>query len=124
MAQHVLELARARPRADRHQRGAEHGHREADQQPLRPVVHEHGHHVAALHAGAQQPPGQLAHLRARFRIGQPPGPLAVHDQLVRGLAPGHLVEQVGQGPGGGPGGASGHDGREPTSRSGRAPAAA
>src|SRR5262249_57996040 len=45
--QHVLQLARARPRADGHERGAEPCHREIDDEPLRAVRHEERDLVAA-----------------------------------------------------------------------------
>ena len=38
VAQQVVELPRARPRADGHQRGAQHGHREVGEEPLEAIA--------------------------------------------------------------------------------------
>ena len=91
----VRELARPRPRADRYQGGAEHRHREVDEQPLRTVAHQEGNLVAALHAEPPQPLRELAGAAARLAVAQALG--AGHDELAGRVAGGDLVEQVGQG---------------------------
>jgi hypothetical protein len=90
VGQHVLELARTRPGADRHQRGAQHGHREVDQQPLRPVGHHQSDPITRDDAEPTQPPGQLSRPAARLGVAEPLS--APHDQLVIRLARGQLVQ--------------------------------
>ena len=95
VAEHVPELAGARPRTDRHQGGAEHRDGEVDHEPLRPVAHQESNLVAAPDAEPQkplrQPPGAVA------RRGVAQALAAADDELVTGVAGRDLVEQVGQG---------------------------
>ena len=96
VGQHVLELARPRPRADRHQGGAQHHHREVDQQPFRPVGHDQRDPITRGDTEPAQPLGEPPGPRARLRVAQPLP--ATYDQLVIGLARGQLVQQIGKCP--------------------------
>ena len=95
VAQHVAELAGARPRADGHQRRAEQRHGEVDQQPLGAVVHEERDLVAAPDAEPVQPLREPAHARRAPRRRSAASPPPTMNSRP-GCARRHLVEQVGQ----------------------------
>ena len=93
LVEDVFQFGRFVAGIDRDQDGADLGRGKLQDDPFRDVVGPDGDVVPLLDPQLQQPLGNLAADLVELAIGVAQAPLVVHQRLVVGIAPSHIVQK-------------------------------